>query len=100
VGTSTTAAPSKRRKMARADSDMDTDVEDDSEENKENESPAEQQAMQVVEREVVREERYQVLQSELRESGSSRVLNKRVTSALWEARQPLRTLFNNVAMST
>jgi len=82
-----------------ADSDMDTEPDVDQDEDKENRSTLEQ-SLQLAAgaREVMREERYQQLQNDERERGSSRVLDKRVTSALWEARkQPLRTLRSTAA---
>ena len=99
VGIATTSAPTKRRRLA-AVSDVDTDVEeveekDDS--NKENEDEPIVLAGPTA-RDVLREERYQILQGEVSESGSSRVLNKRVTSELWASRQPLQTLHNSASI--
>ena len=65
------------------DSGDETDTDVEMEEDKENRPPA------ASEREHIREERYEQMQSELSASGSSRVLDKRVTSGLWTGRQAL-----------
>ena len=62
--------------------ETDTDVEMD--EDKENRPPP------ASERERIREERYQQMQTELSASGSSRVLDKRVTSGLWAGREAMQ----------
>ena len=90
----TTSAPSKRRKIGVMDSDIDTEPEDNSDNGNRENVPTDGVAVQLAERSVVRELRYEQLQSELRESGSIRVLNKRVTSALWAARLPLQPIDN------
>jgi len=54
---------------------------DEGDEDKENQPPTSAAAT----RDAVREERYQLLQNELSESGSSRVLSKCLTSELWVA---------------
>ena len=89
LGVATTSAPCKRRKSATVVSDVETETDDD----KENEAPAgKEKAVRPTERDTRREQRYQVLMSELQESGSVRVLDKRVTSALWEERQTRQAL--------
>ena len=92
VVVATTSAPTKRRKATRADSDNDTGPEADTVmDDKENQPPPQS------EQDALREERYQMLMTEQHHTGSIRVLDKRVTSALWQARlgQPLQSLHLN-----
>ena len=75
IGISTTSAPTKRRRLA-AVSDVDTDMEEEEgkdDRNKENEDEPIMLAAPTA-RDVLREERYQILQGEVTESGSNRVL--------------------------
>lgn len=99
VGTSTTSAPCKRRKSDLHVSDGDvteTDAEQDEvmmEEDKENQPPPWFDEVRAARR----TERYGVLQAELEQGGSSRVLDKRVTSQLWAAREAPEELDSNGA---
>lgn len=90
------SAPSKRKKSETVVSDVDTETDETEEWKGEREDDKENRAMvsdsgqtQAALRAV-----YNTMQDELRGSGSTRVLDKRITSALWAARQPLQALDN------
>jgi hypothetical protein len=91
VGVNTTSAPCKRRRPATVVSDDDVEIETDvGDDDKENQPPTADTAT----RDELREERYQHLQREERDRGSTRVLDKRATSALWATWQPMQPLEN------
>ena len=97
VGIVTTSAPSKRRRttthVSDAETESDTEAEAELEQDKEN------QPMDVEARDALRTVRYKQLQNELEAGGSTRVINKRVTSELWAAREPLQLLDSNVVVT-
>ena len=90
AGIATTSAPCKRRRATIQASDM--DIETDEEREQDEKVVDARSADDQTQRTALREARFQVLQGELQENGSCRVLDKRATTALWEERRTRQVL--------
>jgi hypothetical protein len=80
----------KRRRATIQASDM--DIETDEEREQDEKVVDARSADDQTQRTALREARFQVLQGELQENGSCRVLDKRATTALWEERRTRQVL--------